>query len=617
MATIHLTDILKIFNDFEPSRLKLWEIVRTYNYVDFAKFIYLLENVTTAKKRTHITIDHIALYGERIAELLHKQASHIESLESMLDNSTDAISPTQSMIEALLTNGLEHTDFELPTTTAFSNLRVDRTDWQNLDIIWAKKTDAIVVAENDRYAMSSDAYSQIEMLQKYLPGSINISIDTLMTHIRLKKIDETNLLERIVTHNIGTQHYFNFLTMMQYLLFPANQQASRNESNATELSGVTQFINFYKMIHNQQIDDIDPRGCRSLVLPKPRRVFTRNLNEIYADTMATNGGHLPNNIIVQPLYQGLHVIVYAAPNETRCYSSTGELCTGIAYALRCKVNCTFQAIVLPLDALGNVRSWRYWNYRTSFIMYVVDVLRYEQLILTSRPQKVRLRYVDRIVEDNPQILKIPKDHSSWLAIEERYNKHRDIYDPIVGVMLRDGDSVIDGTLKNKPIEFRFNILYTFDLYTNRVVEVSKVLNEIDAFNKSKTLSELTSNDKSELISHDYNLGRLFLNFEMADYKTICLAYGNCDTYIYLFRYNRNIHQFMHAGKLKRLPYEYNKLSYQRTELIYVLNCRIRPMGVMYLRVYYNQSRQVIAYETKPMDSRYKVPYTNVLYPQPI
>lgn len=574
MATLYLTDILKIFNDFEPSRLKIWEIVRTYNYVDFVKFIYLLENVKTERRRPHIMVDGEALYGKRISALIQNQFGNVQGLDTGLQ------------FKRRIDNESPCVNDEFETVSSKINLSLEHTVWRNMDILWAKSTDQQVCEEKALYRTSADALDQIQMLQTHLPGSRNISIHELIENIRLNHVGSDNLLERIVTHNMGTTHYSKFLTTLKYLLFTANQQDSRNDTTDITQSCVTQFIAFYKMIHYQNSHDIDPRGFRFLIMPRLRRVTTRNLHEIYRN-------QLPNKIIYQPLYQGLNVIVYSSPVETKCYNQYGELQSGLGYSIRSPVNCTFQAIVLPVDSLGNIRSWRYWTYRTTYILYVVDVLRYEQTVLTNQPQAKRLEYIRRICKrssNNTFLLRIPKEFSSWEAIEKRYIKHRDIYDPIVGVVLRDSTSIINDEPKNVPIEFRFNIMYAYDMYDEQITNLNP--------------------DNAQMPSIDYDLGRLFLNYDMSSYKTICLAYGHCDTFIYIMRYDRNIHHFIHCGRLRRLPYEYSNLLYQRSELIYVLNCCIRPMGVLYLRVYYNENYQVLAYDTKPLDGRYKSPYHN-------
>lgn len=566
MATLHLTDVLKIINDFEPSRLKIWEIIRTYSHVDFVKFIFLLENVRTDRNRPHIMIHIESLYGERIADLIQQQYGHVQNL---------------GQTEEALAN-----DDELKTVSSKVNLSLEHTVWRNQDILWADANDERVLAENSQRQMSSDALNQQRMLEKHLPGSRDITITELIENIRLGCIDQTNLLERIVTHNLGTHHYSKFLTTLRYLLFTSDQHASRNDTNDPTQSCVTQFMSFYRMIHYQNSNDIDPRGFRFLIIPRLRRVTTRNLLDIY-------DGRVPNKIIYQPLYQGMNVIVYSSPTETKCYNQYGELQVGICYNVRCAVNCTFHAIILPVDELGNIRSWRYWTYRTTFILYVVDVLRYEQTVLTHQPQSKRLKYIKSICRNSNYLLRIPKKFDSWAAIEQRYIDHHDIYDPIIGVVLRTGDS----TIQTAPCEFRFNILFAYDMHTDKITQ----------------LKDSTAAAVSSKTTIDYDLGRLFLNYDMSDYKTICLAYGNCDTFIYIMRYDRTMHQFVHSGRLRRLPYEYSAWTYQR-DAIYVLNCQIRPMGVMYLRVYYNQNHEIIAYDTKPLDGRYKSPYHNELLP---
>lgn len=303
------------------------------------------------------------------------------------------------------------------------------------------------------------------------------------------------------------------------------------------------------------------------MLRTPRRIETR------LDATA--------RYVVQPLYQGFHTVVYSGPDETRCVNRYGELYPGFAYTERCPEYCVFEAIILPVDRWGRTRSWRYWPYKATWLLYIVDVLRYGQQILIEQPFVERIKHARRLA-NRGRICCLPDDLNTWSAIEQRYHRNADVYDPIVGVVLRDRTSNLRSS--SATLAFRFNVRFAFDLLSLSVVETATVA----------------------------DVHRIHLNFEMADRKVVCLAYGHCDDYIYLCKYDRSIHQFVHVGRLQRAAFEHSKLQY-RCDRLYVVGCRVMPRGIIYLRVYYDFSRRVMGYDIKWSDGRYKTPMHNELY----
>lgn len=520
----------------------MWEIVRSFNPIEFSKLLYLLENVMTSTKRMPVTLP-----------------------ETIIDYDPSAF----------------ERDIQL-VISDFPTIRLERGDYQDGGVFWNDGSNT-----NDNDAGDNDD---------------DFTIDTLFSHIRCNNLvrlngdspthpmawegsEQTNqsnasLKFRVLNHNLGTTHYKTLLRQIAHLLFNDNYQSDRNELNIEPNSVVRKFMQFYGTMNFKQRIDSDARNFRSLILPKPRRIFDRD--------QVNSPEH-----IVQPLYQGFHVIVYSSPNETKCYSRCGTLHQGRAYSVRCAEPCTFEAIVLPVDKYNNVRCWRYWPFRSNFVMYVVDVFRYKQTILTSTPFSERAKYIDLIVKNQPDILFAAPRDDSWLAIEEQYVRRRDIYDPIVGVVLRHPQHTItaDSQQRQQPQHaptrvFYFNILVSYDILSAKIVE----------------LCESQPLDMAR---------RLHLNYEMADYKTVCIVYGHCDRALYICTYNRVLQQFVHAATLTRSAMECFQLKY-KPEKIFVVNNKTLPRGILYLRVYYDLSKKIIGYENKPTDDRFKSPFTNPL-----
>lgn len=655
MTSLCLRDIFKIFKNFEPSSLKIWEVARTFDPIDFAKLIYLLENVVVKKDRVAIEISDVYLYGHESAAILKQSERSTVSLDTPLPDDiygdADLLpityeptvqleravwkdahvvwysDPTQPNIidvisrEAAIAESDAMSVFDGPAvlsrsaprppsptnTQSYENVAIHRQQQKRQHEWLAEvlaKQHQLTAEENAGHSIDTTLLQQTAA-QLYTPFNynrsagtnqhhdehtdvwqlgLNITIDQLMNDIRYQR-PPNNIVQRIIAHNIGTYDYHRLIRYIRFLLFTDNLQSDRSLPHVKTPSVVESYIQFYRMMQFRETpDNADPRAFRFMMVAKHRRVQTRELAAIYGTE-----ADIPRDLHVQPLLQGFHVVVYSSAEETKCYNCYGDLIVGLGYKNRCKINCTFEAVILPTDKKHNLRSWQYWKMRTNYIMYVVDVFRVNQKVLTQEPFRTRIKYADAIVANSTCFMKLPVHLDSWSSIEKYYLQCEDLYSPIVGVVLRDGDSVYDAsTMYKAPVEFRFNLVYSFDLLNSQIVKLPVDMQPVDYVN------------------------RLHLNFEMADYKTVCLAYGHSENYIYLCHYNRHLHQFEHIGRLQRIAYEFSKLEYQSQKL-FVVNCRVLPRGMMLLRVYYNQRKQVIGYDAKWSDNRYKLPYHNSLY----
>lgn len=579
MSSVYISDIFKIFHNFETSRLKMWEIVRTYNPIEFAQFLYLLENVTKSSKRKCVDLD-----DRRLQEFCDYSTDN-NDIDYYDDNDDD------DYIDDTNNDPLNNPTIKLSHNPT---LRLERVTVNNGVIFWNQinTNDSIIITTTTTVNTNSNV-NKIDYSNNVKPFKrhpLDLQILTVMESIRNGiAVNKSNVYEQIIQHNLGSFEYGEFLNKLQHSLFMDSLQLDRNEYVGATIinrqSIVTKFLQFYIAITGKQIHDSDPRGFRFLITPQPKRIL--NIDDIKK-----------SEYIVQPLYQGFHVVVYSSPTETKCYNRFGELHLNLAYNMRTQINCTFEAIILPIDRHNTIRSWRYWPYKKRYIFYIVDVYRFEQNVLINVPFVERLKYIETIVASNRDVLKsaklkenrielstIPNHLKTWSIIEETYIKNRDIFDPIVGVLLRKPTD----KLQQAPLEFKFDIRYCFDLLATEIIDLPNV-------EKLKSL----------------NIQRMHINYEMADYRTTCIAYGHCDKYIYLCEYNRTLHQFVHFARLERSPYEMDNLTY-KSEQIYVIDNRTMPRGIIYLRVYYDYACNILGYDTKLTDCRYNVPYHNDLY----
>jgi len=671
--SLNMSDIFTIYNNYEASNVKIWEIIRSYDPIEFAKFLYVLENVTKSRKRLAIHLDdnQIADFSS-INRPANKKRRINNDINDVNNNNSDYDDDIYIPISKFKTLRIErcvdyykfdneifsNRQYQMPESQstnqqASSNNNTDGDDFDdisnNLNIQRSTKDSNTMISSNDNTLVRSEIsifwnrndgskftqhlntkYRNLwNVGEKRYP---DINITNIMNDLRNEQITKSHKLEndtkdnknnksidhrltsvyaRILNHNIGTFSYASLLTNIRYLLFNDNFQLNRNDINGRQNNQtlIEQFLLFYKNLTFSQTIDNDPRNFHFLVVPQPRQFPTIELNYWQSDN---NLGNDASNFIYQPYFHGIHLVVYSSPTETKCFNRFGDLYANFAYNLRSKEPCTFEAVILPTDSYGNTRSWRYWQYRQNWRMYIVDVYRYKQMVLLSKPFEERIIYAKKIANGN-EILSIPDNLKSIDYLFKEYRKNKDIYDSIIGIyrrhrkhilcepslqqlsMLENGNDRLNTSNLRSPktikhIDHRrnsyilFNLLYTFDMLDLKVIPLDK--------------------------SCDIN--RLHMNLEMADYKVLCLGYGHTESKIYLCRYDRTCHQFVHSATLERLNIESCKLHY-KPDKIYVINNKIIPQGILYLRVYFDINYNVVGYDTKITDGRFKLPYDNILY----
>lgn len=540
MTSLYASDVLKIFRFFEPSRQKLWEIVRMYNPIDFARLLYLLENIAKTDKRPAITLEDDALIA-------------ICSYPCHDDDKT-----------------CNYMDFRLKVAEN-PDLLVERVTTK-FDYYYAP----ICQPEDDHRIYHSFDIS-IEQLMENIRSTTNHLDNTIKTMNCDVRITEhcltAEIFQKIIYHNLGTRQYSRFLTNIQHLLYNEHLQTNRNDINTTSSvlnkSIVSKYFHFYRMMHFLNLT-IDSRQFRNLILPKAKRIYTTERLQMC-------------DYIAQPLYQGFHCIVYATPTETKFYNRYGELLPNLGYNLRIETNCTFEAIILPVDRENVVRSWRYWTNRNSYVIYCTDIFRYENQILDHMTFEERLPLMEQI--KGTQIRHIPaKLYNDWTRIEKRASNTLDMFEPIVGIVFK----LRSAKLNAQHLEYRFSVNICYDLLDDRIVRMDSLKNQ------------------------NINRSAVAMSLEMSAFRTVCLVYGHDTESLYMCEYDRQRHQFVHCAILKRIPDELTDLNYRTTSL-FVLHAKIKPQGLLYLRVYYDRNYSIIGYEQKITNCQFDVPYCNELF----
>lgn len=524
-------DVLYFFHNHEPSRARVFEFARSFEPIEFAALLYMLENTKTEPKREIVGIrdELIPVSPQRNIRIHLTRAPVLR---------TERVRKQVCQQRKLFTPGNCHEDDIGNGSTMVELL----------------------------YAMSEPTDSQ------------NLCV-----------------YDRLLIHNIGTVFYKKLLTQIRNLLFQDNLQINRNKAAALNLHGnttsiVSEYMQYIYTLRCIEPPPSDPDNFRTVILPSCNR-----LESVSQFSLS------PRQYAIQPLYQGIFLVAHFDTNGAcRCYNRHGELCHGLGCTIKLitppEQSLTLAVVLCPTDPYSRSRSWRYWEDRVSYVIYVVDVLRIGRDCLTHLNFRNRITRLKRInfEEKGHRVFLAPNDWC-WKTGLNSYMSSGDLFAPIVGVVLRKWD---EPGVVTPPYEFRFPVSFCYDLLTDTVIDVLK----------RKSDNKLP------------RCNRLFITAEMADTMTVHMAYAHDDKYFYLCDYNRYTHQFEHWALLQRVPEEPPTLitRYRTSENIMVLNIPnnvsnavIKPRGLLYLRVYYELSGTVLTYEYKPTTSKYDVTVTQV------
>lgn len=506
------SDLLRVFDEnYEPSRARVWEIVRTVHPVHCAALLYLLDNVKKSRNATPL----------RLPSTEEVETPRSDGADRVYET---AVRPTLNMTRVAVTRQL------IPST---------------------RDVDAYIYDPRD--------------------ASGNLTVIGLLHVVRDGAREPLTLRDRVALHNLRTHYCTQFVNNVRYFLLPDDMQANRNEFGTVDARSVTEkFLHYY---HSLAADG-DKSGC--YLNPKSLRYVTRSpLTAIDARPADSE-----RDYIVQPLYQGYRVVVNCNERETRCYNCYGELLQGFLYNARFTVNATFEAIVLPVDRDGRMRSWRYGAARTdgkkAHVLVVVDVFRIDHRLLVQSPFCERAAHIRSVDGTHVRLYA----QSGWDALERAYYDRADLYDPVVGVVIRHKQSGCGVP----PQAYRFNMTTCYDFLTDTV---HRLVGRV-------TLKEFQ---------------RVHFNLDMADRRTVCTVYAHDESHYYVCTFDRKRYQFVHCAVLDRLSDIAHRRPKYTSEPVYVVGARLMPMGVTFMRVYYTElDRTIVGFEQKLTASMYDVPY---------
>lgn len=376
-----------------------------------------------------------------------------------------------------------------------------------------------------------------------------------------RKYSELSTWSRILLHNLATSAYKKLVSNVINMLSPEHRQSDRNEPNYTLRSAVKCALNYYDGLHFRKIiqENQDPKTFRFIRRP-PHTLLLKKLVDC-------------SDYFVQPLYQGFSVVICSTNSSTRVFSRHGELMQGLLYKTRFTENCSFEAVLLPTNNAGEFRSWRFWEFCADYGVFIVDVFRFQNEMLTHLPFYKRAQYIKKIFG-----VKVVDER----ALEKNMNSS-DLLCPVVGIIYRHRLNLCDEPVK----EFRYNLSGYYSFLNDSVGEFYGPI----------------SLRKNEMNMNTY------INYEMARFRSVCIVYGENDSLFFVCKFDRNIFQFVHVGSIKKMIGDVAERRYDKTSL-FVVNARVKTKGVLYLRVYYNEPTDInslVGYDFKRTTSYLDIP----------
>lgn len=577
-----IKDLLKIFENYEPSKFLIWEIVRTLHPAHTAALLFILENIARSYKTDTLTT--------------------VTDRRDEKPNDLNASGRIENESNTTLIGNVRLTEIDENTTVAE----------HGIVLCSIKPTLCLKPCEYD-YRILPDINDSNDVTASHDKLG-NLTVFGLIKIMQSARDYETcNVHERIVMHNLRTKQYTQFSQNVLYLLFPEHMQQSRYSAPSTILingngneNGMhVKYMQYYESFYTSTATAThDSRTFRYANRPRAARVYGKS--SISSGT---------DKLYVQPRYAGYNIVVNATNHSTRTYNRHGELLQSVLYQKRFPQHATFEAVLMPADERGEPRSWRYVRHtenggsnapvnRTgiatcqNFILFVVDVFRIRNRLLIDEPFSKRIQYARLLKCENVRVADTRtgiKGVELWDAMERQHyiNPVLDCFAPINGVFLRHDDD--KPSARSRQYIFSSNVIYSFQ----------------------KNITTRMLGDCSLRLALDS-----YFSPDMAERCTVVPVYAHDDQFYYTCAFDRDEFTFVHDVRLDRVCDVWRTKLRYKTNAIYVRDALIVPMGIALLRVYHNTNtnfrridrdsrRTIVSYETKITTSIHDVPYEPV------
>lgn len=423
MALLTTKKLFYIFQEYEPSKLLTWEIVRSFHPTHISVLLYILENVKNSSK-------------------LMPYAHEYVNYRKYVDNDE----------EFNRTNVIFKTDMK----TKLTLLKVN--------------SNRIINYIND------DVVSKLYETHDELDCTTIIGLFFEILEINAKPEHEYNLdiNDRIMLNNLCTNEYGKFVKNVEYFLLPDDMQNDRNKhvSIHDRRSVTERFREYFHCLHRQGINrdlyysgNMDVRSFRSLNRIKCKLIYERPIRE-------------QMDYIIQPLYRGYRVVINYNEHETRVYNTYSELLQGFLYTLKLNVPVTFEAIIMPNDKNGNPCAWMYAPISYgNYTIAIVDIFRINDKLLLNEPFENRIKYIRKLCisekcryRDSIKLILCDNrnlETNSWDKIYHDNCEKNDLLKPIVGVVFRRKLALCE----EAPDSLYFPLNTFYDTLTNNLKKV--------------------------------------------------------------------------------------------------------------------------------------------------
>lgn len=552
MSELRLSNIFRMFQCYESSRVKLYELVRNTDPLYTAALVYLLTNVSVKKKAKVFIPDNLdlsfATASDVVSGIRTKVICNTENGTKITENKKDA---DIYIIEKNITFSLEQNEVINQTVPTAEHLSAITLKGNGCGPGGGGKNGAGVGKAMNNVGSDDDI--------------------TLLAFINEIKFYYQNTQQRsqwfkLMSNNFTSKLFHRFVQNLNDLLYADNKRWNRNETTTVSPeSEIKKLLDYYRRLNYRNLvdDNMDPKTFRNIIRKSPKRIDELPLN-------------LLASYIVQPLYNGFRIIIHSDSILTKCYNRHGELMRNFLSRNHIESHATFEALILPTTHQNKLRSWRYWPYRNGYKIIVVDVFRINLHMLTDLPFWERVKYLELIKGENV----VPSPITSIDDLN-RHQHQTDLFSPIRGILLRERNH----NCESAAIEYRFNINFYYNY-------------------QSDSMCQINSSDTTIRQIHYSN----FINLDMARYRTTVIVYSDDVKWYYVCKFHPALYQFVHIGRIEKMLNDRQEVRYQ-DERVYVINSKNAVKGVAYMRVYYNHpnTRKIVGYDYKKTASFYDLP----------
>lgn len=583
-------DLLRLFENYQSSKLLVWEIVRTMHPIHCASMLYIMENVM----RTNKTDSYDTADDSQTAD------------DCCVDSTTigDDVSQSETVLRSFIDEDAD--GFSIGVESGDGG-RYFEPDSESVPLCM-RPTVGSKRCVVDRQVLP-EAFDRRSAESETADGDLTLfGLVKLMQEQRGAAVEPKTFAERVVMHNLRTRHYTQFADNLSSHLLPDNPKMSRFSVGANGSSrGVchtladtgnfeslpVRFLKFYASFERDgnvtSPTERNSRAFRVTRRPKPRTMYVKP-----AALDLRNGRYY-----VQPRYVGYRVIVNVTGSETRTFNRFGEHVQNMLYKLKFaeNVHATFEAVLLPVDAHGRLRSWRYRRPNAANVLFanslrviVVDVLRVHNRILVDEPFAERARYLQKLFANgnatNGESIDVvpaetargPAAETLWSRVEREYldsatTNSFEAFAPVNGLILRCA-STTRASVDSDVLQYVFAPASIYSFRTNTVTRLHGRCSIREQFDT-------------------------YFHVETAEARTTAIVYAHDEFHYYVCAYDRTTLEFVHYASLARIPKVTPEPRYNRSELIYVRDARKRPAGVAFVRVYHNENDKLIAYPGSP------------------